>query len=348
MPSGAYCVFRLPPGNKADIARVHKEELSMNYDDFLERIGRDLTEALSPKYGSMEIRPTEVEKIDGRSYKGLSVGRPGDDLRFTTNLSSSYNEIMLGRSYASVLSRTISETQRRLDQMPSIDKKLLTSYERLKSNIVMEFAGLTYDRKLLQRVPHTDMADMSIIYRVFLGAGPGGAMTALITNKQLDALGVTPEQLHRDAMVSSPQLMPPLLRPMDQVLAEMSGTDELPPPGPPFYVASTLDKHVGAVVIAYPGFLDQAVSEVGSQFFILPSSRHEVLLLADTGEFSSAVLREMVMAINQQEVMPEDRLSDNIYHYDGIARIFETADSFEERSRSGVSMEKLSVLQDLA
>ena len=38
----------------------------------------------------------------------------------------------------------------------------------------------------------------------------------------------------------------------------------------------------------------------------------------------------MVQTINENEVAPEERLSDHVYHYDVKDRVFERADKFEE------------------
>ena len=41
----------------------------------------------------------------------------------------------------------------------------------------------------------------------------------------------------------------------------------------------------------------------------------------------------MVQTINENEVAPEERLSDHVYHYDVKDRVFERADKFEERQK---------------
>lgn len=45
------------------------------------------------------------------------------------------------------------------------------------------------------------------------------------------------------------------------------------------------------------------------------------------------LIRQMVQTINENEVAPEERLSDHVYHYDVKDRVFERADKFEERQK---------------
>lgn len=74
----------------------------------------------------------------------------------------------------------------------------------------------------------------------------------------------------------------------------------------------------------YREFVDQAAEKLGGDFFVLPSSVHEVILLLDKREMSVRELETMVQEINQAEVQPADRLSDSVYHYDAKERLLES------------------------
>lgn len=68
------------------------------------------------------------------------------------------------------------------------------------------------------------------------------------------------------------------------------------------WVASIENGQNGACVIQYPHFLDDAAETLGGSFYVLPSSIHEVLLLADDTSPSLSELENMVRTINQAEV----------------------------------------------
>ena len=76
------------------------------------------------------------------------------------------------------------------------------------------------------------------------------------------------------------------------------------------------------------GFLERVFAKIGS-FYVLPSSVHEVLILPDDGEPKARDLNEMIRTINENEVLPQDRLSDIAYHFDG--KHLETAQDYEDR-----------------
>ena len=99
------------------------------------------------------------------------------------------------------------------------------------------------------------------------------------------------------------------------------------------YVATVQGMNYGAGVLAYPGFLDDAAEKLGGDFFILPSSIHEVLLMRDDGGIKAQELKDIISSVNKSEVMPEERLSDHAYRYDTKAHAFELAERFEARKR---------------
>ena len=80
--------------------------------------------------------------------------------------------------------------------------------------------------------------------------------------------------------------------------------------------------------------MDQAAERVGGDFYILPSSIHEVLLVKDDGKFGIDYLEDMVKEVNATQVAPEDLLTDSVYHYDAKGKVFELAEKYEERMAS--------------
>lgn len=79
--------------------------------------------------------------------------------------------------------------------------------------------------------------------------------------------------------------------------------------------------------------MDQAAEKLGGDFYILPSSIHEILLVPDNGDKAADDLRDMVREVNATQVSPEEKLTDNVYHYDSKEHIFELAKKFEARQQ---------------
>lgn len=140
-------------------------------------------------------------------------------------------------------------------------------------------------------------------------------------------------------MENAPQIKPAEIKGMSEVMAEMMGIEQaemmglvpMDPKDEQMFVATVPDKVHGAGVLAYQNFMDQAAERVGGDFFILPSSIHEVLIVPDNGKMDLKDLESMVKEVNATQVAPADKLTDSVYHYDSQAKIFELGEKFVER-----------------
>ena len=76
------------------------------------------------------------------------------------------------------------------------------------------------------------------------------------------------------------------------------------------------DKMNGAGLILQGDLMQQIEEIVGGDFYILPSSCHEVLVIPEAMGMDVKELSAMVQQVNETEVSTEDRLSDHVQHYD--------------------------------
>lgn len=82
------------------------------------------------------------------------------------------------------------------------------------------------------------------------------------------------------------------------------------------YVLSNTERFYGASAILYPKILLQFARSIGQDFYILPSSVHEVLLLSKESGARRSDLNRMIQDINASQVAEEEILSDHVYILD--------------------------------
>ena len=198
-------------------------------------------------------------------------------------------------------------------------------------------------------MPHQLKEDLAITYHVAVGKNQDGLSSMLITNEMMKEYGVTQEQIHEDAMKSSPRVMVPevssigvlideiyqknilMLTPdeREMLLETLQESSEMPT----FFVVTNTERIDGAGVIFYPEFMDNMGELLGNDFFILPSSIHQMLVLPDDGQVDAEMLRDMVKEVNATQVAPAERLTNDVYHFDTKDHVFEKADRFTERQK---------------
>ncbi len=303
----------------------------MDFNEFQNQI---LQEAKDRMWGvQVEIRP--VEKLQGESYTGLSIQPNDSPMAATLNLDTVYSQMVdQGKSFQEVADDLISHAADIIVDMPKIDVNDITNYDQMKNTLVVQVIPTDRNAEMLADIPHKNIEDMSLVYRMQIDQNENGTSSVLITNAMLENYGVTVDQLHQDAMDAAVINNPATFRSMQEVLSDLMGMPAemmLPMDGPQMYVASVENSLNGAGVIAYPDFMNQVAEQVGGDFFVLPSSVHEVLVIPDDGSIDRHDLESMVREVNASEVLPKDQLSDNVYHYDSQDQVFELAGKYEER-----------------
>lgn len=302
----------------------------MNFQEFMTQTINEMRD----RFPDTDISMQEISKLQGESYTGMTVRPETSEIGATLNLKEFYETLGSGLSVEDVLDSIARAVDRAIRHMPQYDAQMLADYGRMRDTLTIDLVPVAGNEEKLAQIPHKNVEDMALVYRFEAESSVHGAASILVTNDMLAIYDITADQLHADAMEAAVRNRPAKLQNMDDIMREMLGdmsglflTDE----PSPIWVATVDNGQHGAGVIQYPGFLDQAAETLGGDFYVLPSSVHEVLLVADNGSMELGHLEEMVRSVNAEEVAPADRLSDNVYHYDSEAHIFENARTFEAR-----------------
>ena len=322
----------------------------MDYKEFIENVKNDLPELLTGELRNVVIDETQVNKLQGRSYQGIVITPAGSSMGVSMNMLPHLQMLNNGTPYEEVLKNLADIITDRYAEHPDFSIDSLKNYEMVKSQLIVQLIGHEGNEEMLQQIPHRDMEDLALVYRLNIHENASGRATTLITYDMLEMYVITLEQLHQDAMESAISNEPFEIKTMAEIISELSGGIFVPEPPIPIYVASNEKQTNGAGVIAYPGFMEEASKLLDGNFYILPSSVHEVILLPENTDNSVSELQEMVESINASDVSPEERLSNQVYHYDSKEKLFERADKYESRiqkQEKGIDTDRSSVLDAL-
>ncbi|SCY63289.1 DUF5688 family protein [Butyrivibrio sp. INlla14] len=305
----------------------------MNFDDFKAEIMEGVREHLEENgYQGVELSEHKVDKMND-SYEAITVKPADSAIGVNLNVDAFYAKYQRTNDLQAVIEDACNAAERGIENSPEIDVAAITNYEQMKDKLTMEVVSAERNAELLKEVPHEQMEDMAVIYRIVLGSSEDGIGTVLVTNQLMEKYGITHDQLRQDAMEKAPEIRPSEIKGMSEVMEELAPgmMPEIAPEDEVMFVASNPEKVHGAGVIAYPNFLEDAAKKLDGDFYILPSSIHEILLVRDNGEMDSKQLGAMVREVNATQVEPQDQLTDNVYHYDSKNHVFELAEKFEQR-----------------
>lgn len=316
-----------------------KERTAMDYETFKQEFAEDIKEKLSQRgYGEVMTSFHDIEKTN-QNYEAISVVQAGSNIGVNFNIENAFASYEHTGDYEGVLASATGVIVGGLDQIPAVDVNALMNYEVMKEKLSVEVISADANEELLAKVPHDRIEDLAVVYRFIMESNEDGRASILVNNDLIERMGVTHEQLRADALENSPEIRPVVIQGMNEVMKEMMGPEAYEMFGIPddteemMFIATVPDKNSGAGVLAYQDFMDQAAEKIGGDFYVIPSSIHEILLVPDNGEVQAEGLKEMVQEVNATEVSPEEKLSDNVYHYDSKEHIFELAEKFEARQQ---------------
>ena len=222
-------------------------------------------------------------------------------------------------------------------------------YKDADENVVFQLINTEQNRSFLEQVPHREFQDLSIIYKLVVNADAESIQSIKVTNSLAERLGMNEEQLFKYAAENTRRILPPRIRNMNDVMKEMFLSDGMPeeiaemmirevPPEQTLWIISNNRGIDGAVSMLYENELHELAENLESDLYILPSSVHEVLAVS-TELTDPEELAQMVAEVNMQKVALEERLSNQVYHYDKDLRKLTLATDTPNKSLDGIVAE---------
>ena len=327
--------------------------MNLNYEEFKEKIKDDIKDYMDEKYKDYGVVIRKVNKtnreVDGLNFYDIPGLKNATPTIYVNNL---YEEYERTGNYEEVVRMAAETMERGIKSFNDEIKAELLDTSRLKDNVFFTLINAEQNREILKTVPHREFEDLAIVYRWNLGNDSLGTYTNLVDNDLAKKEGLTENDLYNAANKNTKELFPILVKNMNEVISEIifgeSGIDEEmqkefsevmqeTPDENCMYVITNESKLFGAASMLYEEPIHELAEQVGGDLYILPSSVHEVIAVpADFG--SPEELAEMVYEINMEQVDINDRLSNQVYHYDGDLRTLRLATDTINKSLDDVDL----------
>ena len=145
-----------------------------------------------------------------------------------------------------------------------------------------------------------------------------------VDRQSMEERGWDDRRLMEEALRSSMQRRPPVLL---EFLGDRMGNENLlyrtdPAPADQFmYILTTRDFAFGAVALFYPGIQERLALIMGGNYYAIPSSVHEFIILPESDHYGESALAQMLYEVNRDVVEPEDVLTDMLYYYDAELKL---------------------------
>lgn len=291
----------------------------------VEYIKNHIKEFLPLEYQDADVIVKPVVKNNDRVLTGLTVLKDGGNIAPTVYLEPYWEEVEKGRLLSSVLEE-IAQIQTGENNRGPFDLSMMKDYEKVKPKLFIRMCDPEKNMEYLKDKPYTACGELAASYRIeVLKEGEMNGSIA-VTDDILRSWGITKGQLHQDAVQTEKERNPACLYRMDDILFSSQSANLLKEDAPlqigdmPIFVLTNRDKMDGAGTMVQDGILEKVGELLGTDYYVLPSSIHEVLILPDNGEMDVKELESMVREVNATQVAPHELLSDKVQYYDRASK----------------------------
>ncbi len=196
---------------------------------------------------------------------------------------------------------------------PVIKVEVLGSKEYILNHVFAEVVSV--DSNLVtDEMVSRKFLNLAVLYRVEVEGVEDGSASFLVTKKVAEHAGVAEEELFEVVSKRDDYTIKSLYATLNELMEvpffEEEEEDNMMP-----YVVTSPEKAFGANVLCTK-FLEKVREKLGSDFYILPCSIHEIIVVNKENGMDLDALKDMVMTVNATELQPEDILSDSVYFYD--------------------------------
>jgi len=284
----------------------------MTYYQFVQAVESKMEEVIGE---DMTLSVYTAEKNNGVKRQGITIAQKGINISPTIYLEEYYEKYLNGYKVEAI-AKDIIQLYHEVRLQKSWDEEKISSYESIKEKIVYRLVNFEANKTLMKEIPHIPYLNLAIIFYVMLEVNEHGTACMLIRNEHLSMWKVDMDDIYIKAKENTWKLLPSEFHTMRAMMEEYNkkgsyvGMDIL-------HVLTNRLRSFGAATILYDGTLEMIGDFLDDNYYVLPSSVHEVIIVSESeAPWGITGLSEMVKEINHTQVDEEDILSDTAYYYD--------------------------------
>lgn len=316
--------------------------MNMNKEEFFKFVEQNIKAHFPMEYQDVIIKSVNNIKANCGELHGLQISRMGESLNPILYLDEYYEMYKSGEMGLFHIMENLvgvfikAEENKKGKDVNSMVEKFM-SYDTVKRNLCMRLCEYVSNKEYLQGRVYTREGDFARTYHVLLERNDSESFSISVTDDLLERWGKTKEELHQDALQADIPENRPVLYHIEEVMLEILKELDHDPvdflkkdsledirSGLSIWVLTNERRLNGAAMITHQEVLEKIGKMFGEDYYVLPSSQHEMILVPAEGA-DPVYLHEMVKEINQREVAAVDWLSDRVQYYDTTEHVLENA-----------------------
>lgn len=293
-------------------------ENNLSYRDFQETLMQSVSQDLN-RNGTYHCELTQSQK-NNVVLSGLSIRQDGSKSAPIIYLNDYYQSYLNGKPLHQISREMVEFYQSQ--EIPEFDHADFADYGKMREKLRVRLVSKENNQAYYKQGPYRLHPIGAEILYIEVERNESGSMSTRVTNAIAENWGIPKTELFKTALENTQNHDQVKFLSMNEAMNEIvSGDagedfDVREDFDTPMHVLSNESNQYGATVALYPDVLRQISKQLGSDYYILPSSIHELIIMRKKDcDMSEKELRSMVRDINQQIVTPEEILGSEVYEY---------------------------------
>lgn len=293
----------------------------MDYRTFVEKMREQVQEHLGKDY---KIQITTNPKLNGTEKTGLSIRKTQEPQQVMPiiYLEECFERYLQEKEFAEcveeicvVYKHQKENEEKIMAELESIEN--MNSWEKVQNKVYPMLVSARENRDLKEKYFYQEYLDFLVLYVIRVTEVGIGSIK--ITKQMVKSWKVSEYEIHYQA-VENLKTDGYQVRSLKSVVKEKllgitEDAEEEIEEAEPMYVLTNQIKYFGAAGIFLCAEMFQKI--VGKRnFYILPSSVHELILVVDCGEYEMDALSAMVKEVNKEQLTADEILSDHAYYFE--------------------------------
>lgn len=274
----------------------------------------------------LSVEPVTVVKMNDQKLNGLRFKTDENAPCPTHYLDDAYEMYRDGLDPDIIAERTAeiwNEARRDVPIAPTNSEAL----DLVDKDFALRVLDTRLNKEFLKDVPYMSVGNgLALVCDVRVGEHEGGFFSTIVNNNVLEMMGRDKNDVFKQAINDSWKTDMPVLHRMQerlfsddapnllQIDTDMNGITDM------FILSNSTGIH-GAAALFYPDVQERIGEVLGQNYYALPSSTEEFIIVPEGIGMSARDLSAMVRDANNTVVSPAEKLSDNVLKYDRADRM---------------------------
>jgi len=295
----------------------------MNKERFFDEVVAELRSRIAD--GNLfAVETKEVMKTNDEKLHGICICLAETNIAPTVYLEDILPEDLNESAVKEVADRVLAISACAYKDAPDIENMPM-SYEDIKDKLVVQLVDSDLNRERLKELVYSPVENgFVMIPYIVLKEDMDGSMRAAVTKMMAKEFDYDVDKLMETALLNTIEKCEPSFLSMGSMIgfddmtrgSNPMSSDFKIDPNAGMYILTNSARFNGASVMFYPEMAKRIGDVLGDNYYALPSSLHEFIILPEYGAPDLKDLQSMVKEANRTVVDAKDVLSDRVFFFD--------------------------------